>query len=441
MRPGGRLVLHVATDASRFRVRFHRWGGTGFTEMSVSAWLNGRPAPFGGPAHDWKWPSYGFEIPAAWPSGVYVAWLEAPGAPGLATSMDSAAALFVVRGSGRSRLLYKLPIATYQAYNCTGGGCFYLNPPWSSDPPGGRVTWRRPGGGIGGSTFGAPDHYDPSSPRQTFAHWDAPFISWLEREGHAVEYCTDLDVHAEPPLLERYSLLLSVGHDEYWTDAMRRAVEIHGARGGNVAFFGANVCWWRIHLVESDTAMVCHQGGPRGAMDHWWSGVGRPEDALTGVSYRHGGGWWGGAREPAGYVVQEGAHWAFAGTNLRTGDVFGRDSVPPLVGYECDGAPVEAIEDGTGRARLAADARRCGTPPDLRLLAVAPLSGRWDELPSREGQPAGAGLHNAAMALHAPRGTVFTTGTTDWAQVLAGGDRIVTQITRNVIDRLLQGPV
>ncbi|HEU4854944.1 MAG TPA: hypothetical protein VFS89_06605 [Nitrosospira sp.] len=36
--------------------------------------------------------------------------------------MESAAVLFVVRGSGHSKLLYKIPLATYHAYNCTGGG-------------------------------------------------------------------------------------------------------------------------------------------------------------------------------------------------------------------------------------------------------------------------------------------------------------------------------
>jgi hypothetical protein len=86
---------------------------------------------------------------------------------------------FVVRGDLRASILYKLPLATYHAYNCTGGGCFYFEPSRSLDPPGSRVTLHRPGGGIGGETHGAIDHYDAASARQTFAHWDAPFIRWL----------------------------------------------------------------------------------------------------------------------------------------------------------------------------------------------------------------------------------------------------------------------
>jgi hypothetical protein len=41
------------------------------------------------------------------------------------------------------------------------------------------------------------------------------------------------------------------------------------------------------------------------------------------------------------------------------------------------------------------------------------------------------------MGIHTRNGTVFTIGTTDWAQVLGTGQDVrVDRITRNVIDRL-----
>ena len=51
----------------------------------------------------------------------------------------------------------------------------------------------------------------------------APFIAWLERSGYSVAYCSDLDVHRDPTRLDRRQLLLSVGHDEYWSDEIRQA--------------------------------------------------------------------------------------------------------------------------------------------------------------------------------------------------------------------------
>jgi hypothetical protein len=57
-------------------------------------------------------------------------------------------------------------------------------------------------------------------------------------------------------------------------------------------------------------------------------------------------------------------------------------------------------------------------------------------LPPREGQGAGGGLHGATMGSYRRGGTVFTAGTTDWAQALLQ-DRHVERITRNVVAELL----
>lgn len=437
--PGERLALHVATDAPRFRVHFYRWGD-GFVPMHSSGWLMGERAPMRGAGDDWRWPPYEFDVPSNWPSAVYIAHLEEPRGRPLDLALDSAAALFVVRGQRQGGMLYKLPLATYHAYNCSGGACFYTNPPRSQDPPGARISLQRPGGGIGGDTWGAPDHYDASSPRQTFAHWDARFIRWLVRNGYTPEFCTDFDIHDNPELPYRYRLMVSAGHDEYWTAQTRDAVEDFIARGGNAAFFSANLCWWRIHLVEQSTAMVCHQGGPHGAYDHWWppTGARRPEDTLSGASYRHGGGWWDGPRESMGYFVQQPGHWVFEGTGLARGDAFGRNTWPPLAGYECDGAPLDAFDRATGIATLSAWADEIGTPTGYQLLAACPLDARWQELPARERLERGEGLHAATMGIYTRNGTVFSAGSTDWAQVLGcGRDLKVDRITRNVLDRLL----
>ena len=421
--PGQRLVLHVASDTPRFRVGFYRYTGP-LVHMGTSGWRAGEAAPERGAGQDWDWPPYVFTIPPEWPPGVYLAHLEQPGAGAPRVAMHHAAALFVVRANPSGKLLYKLPLATYNAYNHAGGACYYANPPRSAQPPGARLSFRRPGCGIGGPVFGAPDHYDASSPRQTFAHWDARFIGWLYQNGYAPQFCTDLDIHFDPDLCRSYRMLLSVGHDEYWSVPMRDHVEDYIADGGNAAFFSANLCWWRIHIIDAGTAMVCHQGGPNGALDRWRE---RPEEALAGVSYRHGGGWWDGPRRTGGFAVQDPAHWAFAGTGLQRGQVFGADTWPPLAGYECDGAPLAGFDHASGIATLAPQAT------GVHLLAACPLDEGWQERPA-------AGIHAATMGVFTRGGTVFSAGTTDWAQVLGSGqDARVDTITRNVLDGLLNG--
>jgi len=435
---GDTLVLHISTTARRFRVLFYRWSDE-LVPVHTTGWMPGKCAAPRGAADDWHWPAFPLKLQGNWPSAVYLALLdEGHGAsPSLAAS--SAAILFVVRGTGAARLLYKLPLATYHAYNFSGGGCFYKNPPCSLEPPGGKVSLQRPGGGIGGAVWCSPDYYDPGSPRQTFAHWDAPFIRWLTRNGYAADFCTGLDFARGAGIPDSYRLLLTAGHDEYWSEPERDAIESFIARGGNLAIFGANTCWWRIRLADDGAAIVCHQGGPDGARDQWWpdSGAARPEDSLSGLSYRHGGGWWDGARDTDGYIVQQPGHWVFAGTGLAAGQSFGANTRPPLVGYECDGVPIAAFDDCRRRATLPPQGERGATPAGFELLAASVLGRGWQELPRREQQAERGGIHAAAMGLYSSGGTVFSAGTTDWAQVLSTmQEPCVDIITRNVIDQL-----
>jgi hypothetical protein len=439
-RSGGSLTLRVATDAPRFRAEFYRCG-RGLVRCGGTPWLDGVPGtphlPFqdcGEPGLDRygqplaPWPAYRFPVPADWCSGVYVAVLVegdrdgrdlcAPD-PTTPDGRDSKA-LFVVRPAGSAPLapiLYKVPLLTYHAYNPVHGWCLYNMP--ESVPPG--VGLHRPGGGTGATPHDItnPDPFDPT-PRQTFAHWDARFVAWLEDAGYRADYCTDVDLHrAGVDLLAGYRLLVSVGHDEYWSDRMRDALDGFVSAGGNAAFFSGNTCWWRV--VFHDEVRFSRVG--------FWYQQGRPENASVGVSFRNGG-----ERDrdnfpiPVGYRVQHAGHWVYAGTGLRDGDVFGAGPDEYLVGYECDGAEFDRADLAAGRPVRPTGAD--GTPKDFTILAVGDTrpSGAW-----------GFGNGAATMGLFQRGGTVFTAATTDWARVLtARTTPAVERITRNVLDRLGQ---
>ena len=424
-----------------------------------SGWLPGHHLPGHLPHHDWAqdgaglhgehleaWPGYAFAVPEEWASGPYVAVLvEGDGSGNEVDRPDASTpdarrgkVLFVVRcraGGERAPILYKLPLLTYHAYNQgplrgydratqQGGWSLYTVPgpdhvPVTVPP---AVSLRRPGGGTGGtpSDIGNFDPFDPT-PRQTFVHWDAPFISWLEGKGYRVDYCTDLDLHDVEgiEMLRSHRLLLSVGHDEYWSDGMRANAERFLHEGGNVAFFGGNTCWWRVTFDDPFTFR---------RVGEWWDGSGpdRPENSLTGVSFRNGG-----ERDhddhprPVGYQVQHSGHWVYEGTGMRDGDSFGDRPGEYLVGYECDGADFDRRDLERGHpVRPTGDD---GTPESFSILGVGDLV------------PSGWGIGNraATMGVHSDRGTVFTAATTDWARLLAGEPHpAVERITRNVVDRL-----
>jgi hypothetical protein len=348
--------------------------------------------------------------------------------------------LFVLRSStpgASATILYKISLFTYQAYNITGGGAFYVYgiPSVPPDPPGGKVTLLRPGAGTGGDlAFPGPDPYNLDTHPQSFSYWDAPFVSWLEAEGYSVEYCTDLDIHADSALLGNYKLLLSVGHDEYWSESMRDNIESFIASGGNVAYFSGNTCWWRVNLVDSDTAMVCLKSQV-GTDDQWWSGLAhKPENTVTGVSYRNGGGWWGSKRQQVGYTIQSPDHWIFATTGLVDGATFGDTAVPPIVGYECDGARL--IGQGTPPWQASGADQ---TPGSFTILGVGLLTqtGNGNTGWTQEGREDASGPRAATMGMWANNGVVFSGATCEWPRVVgSGADETASQITRNVLQGL-----
>lgn len=334
--------------------------------------------------------------------GVYVAAFDPSVTP---QSLDarSARALFVVRDShSRASLLVVLPLFTYHAYNVAEvdgtlgideGDCLYSGAKW--------VSLDRPGGGAGGHPWDEVnrDVYDTASPRQTFAHWDAKGIAWLERNGYGYDCCTDLELHDVEFDLSRYRAIVSFGHHEYWTQAMRDRVDAFVARAGNVAFFGGNTCWFR---AQYDAVRR------RLRRDGRWNE--HPEWRTTGVSYEFGGGKWIGERPPTGYRVVDATHWVFAGAGVTGEDVFGAQD--RLIGYECDGAPAQS---------------------DVHVLAEASIL-HW---PVADGSGEVSQAARATLGLRTAGGMVFTASTVDWARVLEGGNPTVHAVTRNVLDRFL----
>ncbi len=410
---GAVLRLHVSTDAERFRVRLYRQGATLRPMPLTSPWLDGVDVPARDCGERWNWPAYTLQLPAGLPNGAYVAQCIASEREPLLQTCDAraATALFVLRRAPHSCLLLNLPLFTYHAYDIaqtdslqSGEEGAYLYSGYRS------VSLHRPGGGTGGHTWDArnADAYDSASPRQTFAHWDAQAIAWLEENGYTFDLCTDLDLHAGH-IDAACRLLVAFGHQEYWTAPMRATVERYLERGGNVAFFSGNTAWFRIRYDDSKAAIV---------RDGRWCDD-DPEERLTGVSYRFGGGLWRGDRPPTGYAARDASHWVFEGTRLTNDEVFGAPE--RLIGYECDGYDPASPPILLASASLDAWRARIGGGEGL----------------SGDGEVSGAGA--AMVLLQRGKGVVFNAGTVDWPRVLATQEPSVERITHNVIERLSGG--
>ena len=81
--------------------------------------------------------------------------------------------------------------------------------------------------------------------------------------------------HTRPDALDGARGYVSMGHDEYWTTAMREAVLDARDAGTNLAFLGANTMYWRVRL---ETGRPARRG--------WWSAT--AHDAHLDPLYAQG---------------------------------------------------------------------------------------------------------------------------------------------------------
>jgi hypothetical protein len=478
--PGQTITLYVSTDAPRFRIDFYRQGVTLQLQFSTEP-MAGIYVADHGSDDDWTvdWPPYGIRLSDEAAPGAYIAmFVECDDSgnpnpnqdPPLNTANSYAPtgkAFFVIKNPNPgydSQLLYKIPLFTYHAYNVTGGASVYQNQ---------AVSLRRPGGGSGGMPWdGAtgnayyvfvPPHsdWDPFdnyeldpvnlSPRQVFEHWDAKFISFLESNGYRTDYCTDMDIHQDDDLelLKNYAVLLSVGHDEYYSVPMRRNIEAFRNQGGNIAFLSGNICWWQVFFLDSGETLMAPQSDSNVDGMHYWfqQGAGLPsnaEDSLTGVSFRNAAGRYTGTAPTGptpgdrnGYTVQFTKQWPFESTGLHDGQTFGKEL--GLVGYECDGSFFDKGNRPFQPALQGGD----NTPRNFTILGTCDVSGFTDvvkESPASDLGDQTSGNATATMGVYSQNGTVFTAATTDWPRVAWAGDKTTIQISKNVLNRLGGNP-
>jgi hypothetical protein len=329
-------------------------------------------------------------------------------------------AVLVVRDQRRADLIVQTSDFTWQAYNKWpssdslyddgSGKQWYVG-------PGVEVSFDRPYGRY---------HQIVDAPLSTgsgeWLLWEYPMAYWLEAEGYDVTYVSNLDLHLGRADLSRAKAFLSVGHDEYYTrpmfDHLLDAIE----KGTSIGFFGANTCSTLIEL--GDTGLGCNRtirrvdrfGGSRPIDDARFPEVlefpGQlpPENTLIGA----------GTDDPAtgrgDWICTKPDHWVYDDTGMAAGD-----RVPGLVGWEFHGGPA-AI-------------------PSLEVVSEGDTF-----------HPRGNG-HYTTTVYTGPRGnTVFNAATIWWADglseppgyvrptaytKLAGPDRRVQQITRNVLERLM----
>jgi N,N-dimethylformamidase len=233
-------------------------------------------------------------------------------------------------------------------------------------------------------------------------------LAWLERHGYDYDYYAETQLHHDQLDLADYRVLVLSTHPEYWSRKMYDRVKRWVVEeGGKLIYLGGNGMDCEVEFVDERT-MICRNGDQReiqarGGESRFHL---RHESAagLLGVVYSDPG-----AMTAAPYRVVDAEHWAFAGTGLQTGDIFGERSLH----RRCAG----------GASGHETDKITASSPKNIQLLAKGM---------NRDEGGAEMIYYNTPSG-----GEVFSVGSITWPSCLLV-DEGVSKITANVIERFVK---
>ncbi|MDQ1483267.1 MAG: hypothetical protein QOF35_1343 [Actinomycetota bacterium] len=416
--PGQPLHLAVSTAAPRYRVRAFRagwYGGAAMRQVFVSADLPGRLqrapkliSPTDTVSTGWR-PTATIQT-TGWPPGAYLLRLDA------STGGQRFVPVTIRSEHAKGALLLLNAVTTWQAYNAWGGYSLYHGPGGESDftHRSRVVSFDRPYGNDG---------------QGDFIGNELPAISLAEKLNLPLAYATDVDLHGDAHLLDGARGLISLGHDEYWSTAMRHSATVARDQGVNIAFLGANAVFRHIRLADgplSDGADRAYRmevnykrptgdpangkNNPEVTVDWREPPVSKPESSLTGTLYECN-------PVRADLVVTDPSSWLWRGV------ASAGTHVPGMVGSEYDrvnpGAP---------------------TPGGIEVLTHSPVRCRGIRSYSDSAYyvvPSGAG--------------VFDAGTSAWVAALdptctrcittRRGTAQITAVTTRLLHAMAAGPM
>ena len=404
--PGQSFRLYVSTTAKSFRVDAFRFG-----------WYSGHQARL-------VWTSA--RVPGQLQTAVEIApgthMVTAPWRPSMTITSTNWPASYLLRLDASSGAERYVPITvrsastagavvilddntTWQAYNTWGGYSLYQGPDGLPSDRGYAVSFDRPYDGDGAVRFLA---------------FDEAATALAEHTGVPLAYETDVDIDQHPGILAGARAVISLGHDEYYSQAMRNALLTARNAGTNLAFLGANAIYRHIRFAAGDRVIICYKvatldplyGKDDAETTQQWRDPPdpRPESVITGVFYECN-------PVSAPWVVYDPSNWIFAGTGAYRGESF-----PGMVGPEYD------------RLNPAVP-----FPRPMQVLAHSPLT--CD----------GFSTYSDSVYYTVASGAgVFASGTMRWVCAMRGpscghglnraAERFVDRATQNVLRAFAAGP-
>jgi N,N-dimethylformamidase len=278
---------------------------------------------------------------------------------------------------------------------------------------------------------------------------DLHLLDWLEAKGFQRDVLTDHDLHEDGlELLERYRVLVTGTHPEYWTERMLDGLQAYLERGGRLMYLGGNGFWWVTSIHPDAPHVIEIRRGLSGSRP--WSS--RPGEVCHGGTGEFGGQWRYRDRPPQRLV---GVGFTSQGSDASRPYRRLPDSHDPRAAWIFEGVGDEEpigdfglVMGAAGGAEIDRADPSLGTPPHALVIARADgytdmYQAQMDDTlfhDSRQGGTQSPLVRADMVFFEAPcGGAVFAPGSISWCGSLSfsGYDNNVSRITENVLRRFL----
>jgi N,N-dimethylformamidase len=279
---------------------------------------------------------------------------------------------------------------------------------------------------------------------------DLRIVDWLDEHGYEYDVLSDIELNSDgAERLAPYSVVLTGQHPEYVSSRMIDNLQTYLGRGGRLMYLGGNGMYWVTEVDQAHGASI--EVRRRGPADRTW-------DPEPGEDYLTSSGELGGLWRYRGRAPQSWLGVGYYGGGGAPGRPYerGQGSNDPRVAFAFEGIGAdELIGDfpaltnewgAAGHETDAVDANR-GTPEHTIILATATGFDQngWDVVYEERINAVDPNVKtpraDMVMLAYPNDGAVFSASSTIWCSCLSynGYDNNVSRITRNVLDRFIEG--
>jgi hypothetical protein len=255
---GGTISFKVKTSTSKYTIGIYRIGyyqGSGarlIATLNPSATLPQtqpacKTATATGLMDCGNWAvSASWAVPNTAVSGLYYALLS----DGNSSAFSHIP--FIVRNdASHADIAFKTNDTTWAAYNDYGGNSLYYGNTNSGCGAFGQYTCGRAYKVSYNRPFNLENESSGYGTSNYLWYAEYPMVRWLEANGYNVAYISSIDTERAPLMLQNHKVILSSGHDEYWSGGERAALESARDAGVNIASFTGNTAFWKTRWENS----------------------------------------------------------------------------------------------------------------------------------------------------------------------------------------------